>query len=204
MEVATEKLGDAADVAKEKASGAAEQAKSRAQQEIDTRSTQAGEEVSSFAEALRTTSDKLREEGKDGPAKAADRVAEQAQKVGGYLTDADGDKILSDVEDFARRKPWVVLAGGVVVGLAAARFLKASSAERSISRSEFSGPSRQSRPGGTGNGHEPGRAVGSGPSAPPATPAPAPTPTATPAPVAPSPSGGLQGTVPPPVPPAGG
>ena len=127
---ATEKLGEAKDAAKEKASGAAEQAKSRAQQEIDTRSTRAGEEVGSFAGALRTTGDKLREEGKDGPAKAADRAAEQAQKIGGYLTDADGDKILSDVEDFARRKPWAVAAGGLMLGFAASRMLKASSGQR--------------------------------------------------------------------------
>jgi len=195
---ATDKLGQATDAAKEKASGAADQAKSRAQQEIDTRSTQAGEEVGSFAEALRSTSDKLREEGKEGPAKAADRAAEQAQKLGGYLVDADGDRILNDVEDFARRKPWAVLAGGVVVGVAAARFLKASSAERGSRGNEWNRSTP--RTGRAGNGHEPGRTVGSGPSAPAPSPTRTPAPTPTPAPVAPSPSGGLPGTVPPPSP----
>jgi len=48
----------------------------------------------------------------------------------GYGSDSDADRILSDAEDFGRRQPWVVLAGAAAVGLAAARFLKASSRER--------------------------------------------------------------------------
>lgn len=42
----------------------------------------------------------------------------------------DSDTILSEAEDFARSKPWAVLAGGVALGIVAARFLKASSADR--------------------------------------------------------------------------
>lgn len=41
----------------------------------------------------------------------------------------DSDTILSEAEDFARSKPWAVLAGGVALGIVAARFLKASSAD---------------------------------------------------------------------------
>ena len=52
------------------------------------------------------------------------------QSVGQWLERSDGDQILNDVEGFARRKPWAVAAGGLVLGLAASRFLKASSSER--------------------------------------------------------------------------
>ncbi|HEU4657504.1 MAG TPA: hypothetical protein VFR97_08265, partial [Capillimicrobium sp.] len=48
-----------------------------------------------------------------------------------------GDRILSDVERVARDNPWAVIAGGVVLGFAASRFLKASSRKRFESSSEF-------------------------------------------------------------------
>ena len=38
--------------------------------------------------------------------------------------------ILRDVEDFGRRQPWVVAAAGLALGVAAARFVKASSRRR--------------------------------------------------------------------------
>lgn len=99
-------------------------------EQLDQRSTQAGERVSGTAEDLRGVGEELRNKGKDGPAKLADRAAEQTEKVGSYLTESDPEKILHDVEDFGRRRPWAMLAGGLVVGVAAARFLKASSRDR--------------------------------------------------------------------------
>jgi hypothetical protein len=38
--------------------------------------------------------------------------------------------LLRDVEDFARRNPWAVAAGGFALGFVASRLLKASSSER--------------------------------------------------------------------------
>lgn len=68
---------------------------------------------------------------KDGPAKLAEQAADRAEKFGHWLTHSDADKILSDIEDFARKQPMAVVFGG----FAASRFLKASSEERaSVSR----------------------------------------------------------------------
>ena len=127
---AKEKASEVAGQAQEKAQEAAGQAKSRARQEIDQRSTQAGEQVSTTADDIRSVSQQLREQGKDQPAKMADQAADRIERVGGYLKDSDADRILSDVEDFARRQPWAVVAGGFVLGMAAARFMKASSSQR--------------------------------------------------------------------------
>jgi len=52
------------------------------------------------------------------------------ERLGGWLRDSDSDKILSDVEDFGRSKPWALALGGMAIGFAAARFLKASSTQR--------------------------------------------------------------------------
>jgi hypothetical protein len=50
--------------------------------------------------------------------------------VAGYLRTSDGDRLLRDVEDFGRRNPWAIIAGGVFLGFAASRFVRSSSALR--------------------------------------------------------------------------
>jgi hypothetical protein len=131
-----EKAQEVAGQAQEKAQEAAGQAQEMMREQVDQRSTQAGEKISGTAHDLRSVGEELRNQGKDTPAKFADRGAEQFEKVGSYLSESDGDKLLADVEDFGRRQPLAVLAGGLVVGMAAARFLKASSRNRYRSRTE--------------------------------------------------------------------
>ena len=116
--------------AQEKAQQAAGEVRSRAREQVDQRTTQLGEQVASSAQDARSVGVELRKQGKDGPARIADQAAEHAERLGSYLTDADADRVLRDVEDFGRRQPWAVLAGGLVIGFAASRFLKASSRER--------------------------------------------------------------------------
>jgi len=121
---------EAQEQVKEKAQEATEKARTTLREQVDGRSTQAGEQVSQQAGDLRTLSQELRNQGKDGPAKLADQVAERAEQVGSYLTRSDADRILRDAEDFGRSNPWAVIAGGVAVGFLASRFLKASSSDR--------------------------------------------------------------------------
>lgn len=131
---AKEQVQDKAQVAQEKVKEGAATLQSRAREQVDHRSTQAGEQMSSSAQALRSTSQQLREEGQDGPARAAERAADQVERVGGYLTESDADRILHDVEDFGRRQPLAVAAIGMAAGFAASRFLKASSSTRYAGR----------------------------------------------------------------------
>jgi hypothetical protein len=114
----------------DKAREAAGQARGRVSQEVDRRSTQAGEQVRSNAGDARSVAEELRKQGKDTPARYVDQAADRAERLGGYLKESDGDRILRDVEDFARRNPGAVAAGGLVLGFAASRMLKASSGER--------------------------------------------------------------------------
>ena len=134
-----EKAQEVAGQAHEKAQEAAGQAQERMREQVDQRSTQAGEKISGTAHDLRSVGEELRNQGKETPAKFADRGAEQIERVGSYLSESDGDKLLADVEDFGRRRPLAVLAGGLVVGIAAARFLKASSRSRYRSRTGIEG-----------------------------------------------------------------
>ena len=122
--------------AQEKMSGLADKAQSTAREQVDQRSTQAGEQVSSVAGELRSVSAHLASRDSTTGAKVADQAAEHAERAGSYLTESSADRILGDIEDLGRRQPLLALAGGVVLGLAAARFLKASSSSRYESRSE--------------------------------------------------------------------
>jgi hypothetical protein len=143
---AQEKAQEAAGQAQEKAREAADRAQEGIRQQIDQRSTEAGERVAGTAGDLRSVGEELRKQGKEGPAKLADRAAEQTERVGSYLKDADADRLLSEVEDFGRRRPWAVLAGGLVVGVAAARFLKASSRDRFHERTAHEQRTRELSP----------------------------------------------------------
>ena len=138
--------GGATDQAKEKVQQGAEQAKSTLRTQVDQRSTDAGQKIKTQAEDIQTVAQQLREQGKEGPAKVAEQAAQRVERVGGYLHESDADRILSDVESYARRNPWVVMAGGLAAGFIASRFMKASGADRYQRGSGSQVPS-------SGNGH---------------------------------------------------
>jgi hypothetical protein len=142
---AQEKGQEALGQAQEKGQQAAAQAKSKLREQVDQRSSQAAEQVNQQASDLRSVSQSLRDQGKEGPAKAADRLAGYAEKAGSYLREKDSDALLADVEDFGRRQPWAVGAGALVLGFAASRFLKASSSRRYASRYDGHGRSPEAR-----------------------------------------------------------
>jgi hypothetical protein len=163
---ATEGIGQAGEAAKEQARQvgqqaaekgreAADAARGRARQQVDQRSTQAGEQLSTIAGDTRTVGEELRKQGKEQPAKIAEQAADRAERVGGYLRESDADTILRDVEDFGRKQPLAVLAGGFAIGLLASRFLKASSSDRY--RAGSSGEALRGSPasGAYGNGGRP-------------------------------------------------
>ena len=128
-EQARGKAGEVASQAQDRAREAAGQARGRLREQVDQRSTQVGEQVGSSAGDARSVAMELRKQGKDTPARYVDQAADSAERLGGYLRDSDGERILGDVEDFARRNTWAVALGGLVLGVAAGRMLKASSAD---------------------------------------------------------------------------
>jgi uncharacterized protein YjbJ (UPF0337 family) len=135
-EDAQSELSGQAQKAQEKAQEVKGQAQERLRSVVDERSTQAGEQVSQQASDLRSVAEHLRGEGKNQPAKLAEQAADRAERLGGYLSESSADRILSDIEDFGRKQPWAVALGGLALGFAASRFLKASSAKRYESRSD--------------------------------------------------------------------
>jgi ribosomal protein S15P/S13E len=106
------------------------QVQDRMKDQVNTRSTQAGEQVTSITEGIRKMGEHFQSQGQDAPARMTEQAAQRADQLAGYLRRSDADTILRDVEEFGRRQPWVLVAGGVAAGFLASRFLKASSSRR--------------------------------------------------------------------------
>jgi hypothetical protein len=150
--------------------------------EVDRRSTEAGDQAGSAAQALRRASDQLRQDGNEPVARGIEQAAQHVDRAGNWLRESDGDRILRDVEDFGRRNPLAVVAGGVALGFAVSRLLKASSRDRY--------EQSRSTPSYAGDGHAhsepvvPDSTVGRTPGGPPRDPVPVGEPPRDPVPVA--------------------
>jgi hypothetical protein len=135
----------------EKAQDVKGQASQKAREQIDARSTEIGGHVGSLGKALRRAAEQLDGEGKGAPAAVARQAAGQVERLGGYLENSSSDRFLGDVESFARRRPWVACGVGALLGLAASRFLKASSGQRYASsqraRADLDAPVRRDSDG---------------------------------------------------------
>ncbi len=130
-EQAKEKVQEAAGQMQQQVGEKAQEVRGQAadviRQQLDSRSTQAGEQMSATADALRKVGEQLKQDGQEAPARYARQAAQPVERLGRYLTDADGERILNDAQQFARRRPWVTAVGGAALGFVVARFIKASS-----------------------------------------------------------------------------
>ncbi len=81
------KAQQAAGQAQEKAQAAAGQAQAKMREQLDQRSSQLAEQAHQQASDLRSVSEALRDQGKDRPAQAVDRLAGYAEQAGSYLRD---------------------------------------------------------------------------------------------------------------------
>lgn len=148
-EQAQEKVKEGAEAAKEQAQDVTQQARERAREQVDQRTTDAGLRLKSSAGDARSMAHHLRTEGKDGPARLVEQAADRAEGLGGYLSEADADRLVRDVERYARGNPWAVIAGGLAVGFAASRIVSASSASREVGRSDTPRSLPPARPAAT-------------------------------------------------------
>jgi hypothetical protein len=129
--------------------------------QIGERSSQAGEQLRQLATAFRDAGEGLKSQGSgsDAPARIIGGLSERADEVGSYLAESSSDRLLHDVEHFGRRNPWLVISGGLLLGIAASRLLKASS-DRRFEELRTQGYSSRQRPSQWGQLPAPGGADG--------------------------------------------
>lgn len=99
---------------------------------------QTGDRIRGVATQLRNVSDSLRE---DDPfaSELAERASRGIEGVAQYVSSTSAQSLIRDTEQLARRQPALFFGGAFVLGLAAARFLKASSPQSSFERLSHDG-----------------------------------------------------------------
>jgi ElaB/YqjD/DUF883 family membrane-anchored ribosome-binding protein len=125
-----EKVDQARDIVSAQATDVAERGRGIVQEQLSERSTQLGDQVGSASTTLRRVAEQSRIDGDEQQALLAQQAADRGERLSAYLREADGQRMLTEAEDFARRQPWVIAAAGFAVGLGVARALKASSRTR--------------------------------------------------------------------------
>jgi hypothetical protein len=130
---------------REAAQSAVEQSKSFLSKQVDERSTKLGQQIESVAQDLRRVGDQLRQTGTSGAASYVDQGVDLIERLAHYLEDADGERLVADLENYARRQPWALAGAALVLGFAASRFLKTSSARR-YRDSAYGGPQSYGTP----------------------------------------------------------
>jgi hypothetical protein len=162
--------GEAVEQAQQTAGKVVEGAKEQATSQLATQKERAAGSLGSVAAAIRQTGQGLRQQDQDTVGRYADTVADQVERVAGYLRERDVSDVLEDVENLARRQPGLFLGGAVALGFLGTRFLMSSGSraerrQRALSASSNpGGPDRPGRatyrPGGYGSAGE--RPAGSG------------------------------------------
>ena len=124
---AGDKMHEASEVVSAKAGEAVDSGRGLVADQIGQRSTQLSDQIGSASETMRRVAEQARTEGNSQHARLADQAADRGERVKNYLDEVEPEQLLSDVEDFARRQPWVVAGVGLFVEFPVARSLKASS-----------------------------------------------------------------------------
>ncbi len=141
---------DVADTATSTAKDLASQATDKAKAVASDHKATAADALSDVADALETSSESLRDNDHDAFARYAGQAAEQVSQFQASIRDKSVGQLMDEAERFARREPGLFVGGAFLLGIAGARFLKASAGEASQSgASASSGTSTGgSTPGG--------------------------------------------------------
>ena len=123
---AQEQGGAAVEEIKTVAESATRQAQEAGRDFIEEQKENLAQKVDQYADAMRAACEKLRSEEGNVLIGPAQNAVNQLERMSGYLREKQPADVLDDLESYARRRPEVVFGGLFVVGLAAARFFKAS------------------------------------------------------------------------------
>jgi hypothetical protein len=125
-----EAVAPAVQQAQEKTGQLLSQAQQQAVSRLDEQKESAVGGLGAVAETLRQTGQQLRDNDQgvitQYVSQYSETAASQVEKVSSYLGERDVNQLIGDVESFARREPTLFIAGAFLLGLAGARFLRAS------------------------------------------------------------------------------
>jgi ElaB/YqjD/DUF883 family membrane-anchored ribosome-binding protein len=90
--------------------------------------------LGSVAEAVRQTTQHLREQRHETIARYVDEAAAQLERVSQRLREKNVGEMLDDAQEFARRRPAVFIGTAFALGMISARFFKSSRDRRADDR----------------------------------------------------------------------
>jgi hypothetical protein len=155
-------LNEAGQQATEEAERLAGRAADLGYDRADQGREKAADGISKVADTMRRVSNDM-ETDQPTIASAASTAADQAERLANYLRDTDARQLVDTIEDAARRQPLLFLGGAFVLGVAAARLIKAAGGDRPTTRGAYDWSSRSSSPyraavGGNSGGYRDGGA----------------------------------------------
>ncbi len=109
----------------------------------------ATEGLAHVAQALRRTTDVLRDDGRSGLANYVQQASDRIERFSQRIDEQDLQQMLQDVHRFARRQPALFIGAAFGLGLLGGRLLKSST---SGDRQTASGPGFHARQPGMGSG----------------------------------------------------
>lgn len=115
-------------------SGIVGKVKEQATSQLSTQKNRATDGLGSVAQAVRQTTQHLRDNQNETVARYAEQAAEQIERFSERLRNKDVGELMNDAQQLARRQPALFVGGAFAIGLLGARFLKSSSPE---SRSSY-------------------------------------------------------------------
>ncbi|MEU2576703.1 hypothetical protein ACIP3B_28275 [Streptomyces anulatus] len=182
-DLVTAKAGDVAGTAKEQAADVAGEATARAQDVMGELRSQLEEQARSqtqrLADNVRRLADDLHDMSRNSDsgsaaAGAVKQIADRGHRTAARLEERGPDGLLSDLQDFARRRPGAFLAGAALAGFATARLAKGAKSADGGEDRHASATDSGTGPGApqVGTGHEAHQAPDTHPppSSPPLTP----------------------------------
>jgi hypothetical protein len=106
--------------------GLMERVRQGATTQLGTQKDRATDGIGTVAQAVRKTTQHLRDQQHDTIARYVDEAATQLERFSQRLRDKDVRELLDDAQDFARRRPAVFIGSAFALGVLGARFLKSS------------------------------------------------------------------------------
>jgi len=125
-EQAKQQAGQVVQQTRQAASRVADQAVQQVKTQIEAGKERAKGELQEVSQALHATSETLREHNQEAIGRYAEAGAELVEQVSGYLRDRNVERIVDDVEGFARRQAGLFLGGAFALGFILSRFFKSS------------------------------------------------------------------------------
>jgi len=106
--------------------GLMDQVRQGANSQLSSQKNKATDGIGTVAQAVRQTTQHLRDQKHETIARYVDEAANQLERVSNQLRDKDVGELMQDAQRFARRRPAVFIGSAFAIGLLGARFLKSS------------------------------------------------------------------------------